>query len=87
MNFIEYLKQNMFIILMFYIAFSQFAHADRITLEEDIADGYLDEYSKIEAAFILSGITQPDSLRRYLNWYDQLLAKINTFSLDQDDQI
>jgi hypothetical protein len=63
------------------------ALADRISLEEDIADGYLEEYTKIEAAFILSGVTHPDSLQQYLDWYDQLLAKIKTFSFDFDDQV
>jgi hypothetical protein len=63
------------------------SQAGRISLEEDIADGSLEDYSKIEAAFILSGITQPDSLEYYLNWYNQLLAKIKTFSFDFDDQV
>jgi len=63
------------------------ALADRISLEEDIADGSLEEYSKIEAAFILSGVTHPDSLPHYLNWYDQLIAKIKSFSFDADDPV
>ncbi len=61
--------------------------AQRVSLEEDIADGYLDDYSKIEAAFILSGVTHPDSLPRYLNWYEQILAKIESFSFDNNDPI
>ncbi|MBN1406659.1 MAG: hypothetical protein JW956_02655, partial [Calditrichaceae bacterium] len=56
-------------------------------MEEDIADGYLDEYSKIEAAFILSGITDPDSMPRYLNWYDELLNKVKSFTYNYDDPI
>jgi hypothetical protein len=63
------------------------ALAEKISLEEDITDGYLDSYTKIEAAFILSGITNPDSLRDHLEWYQQLLAKINTFAFDLDDPI
>ena len=63
------------------------ALADRKSLEEDIADGYLDEYSKIEAAFILSGITEPDSMPQYLNWYDELLAKVKSFSYNYDDPV
>jgi hypothetical protein len=61
--------------------------ADKISLEEDIADGYLEEYSKIEAAFILSGITDPDSLQRYLLWYENLISKIKSFSFDFDDPL
>ena len=69
------------------LALLQTVLADRISLEEDIADGYLNEYSKIEAAFILSGVTHPDSLPNYLEWYDQLLAKIKTFAFDLDDPV
>ena len=65
----------------------QTAQAGRKSLQEDIADGYLDNYSKIEAAFILSGVTHPDSLHYYLNWYDKLLAKIQTFSFDFNDPV
>jgi hypothetical protein len=65
----------------------QTTQANRKSLEEDITDGYLNDYSKIEAAFILSGITHPDSLPRYLNWYDQLVTKIKTFSFDFDDPV
>jgi len=67
------------------LVFSQTGLAGKISLQEDIADGYLDQYSKIEAAFILSGVTNPDSLQHYLAWYDQLLSKIKNFSFDFDD--
>jgi len=73
--------------LILILAFVHTAQADRISLEEDIADGYLEEYSKIEAAFILSGVTHPDSLQHYLNWYDQLLAKLKSFSYDFNDPV
>lgn len=80
------IKKILFCLLLI-LLHVQAARADRKSLEEDIADGYLDDYSKIEAAFILSGVTQHDSLQRYLNWYDQLLAKIKTFSFDFDDPV
>ncbi|MEJ2544726.1 MAG: hypothetical protein P8Y99_11730 [Calditrichaceae bacterium] len=57
------------------------------SLEEDISDGYLDDYSKIEAAFILSGVTDPDSMPSYLKWYDDLLTKIKSFTFNYDDPI
>ena len=63
------------------------AGSGRISLQEDISDGYLNEYSKIEAAFILSGVTDPDSMPRYLDWYDQLLGKIRSFSFDYGDPV
>jgi hypothetical protein len=55
--------------------------ASNDALEKDIADGYLDDFTKIEAAFLLSGAS-PDSLPRYLNWYNQLLEKIKKFNLE-----
>jgi len=61
--------------------------AERISLEDDIADGYLDEYSKIEAGFILSGITDPDSLTRYVEWYNNLLEKVETFPFEFNDPV
>ena len=74
-------------ILILSIFFIQPAIADRILLEKDIEDGYLDDFSKIEAAFILSGITHPDSLKSYLEWYDRLVEKIKTFDFDIDDPV
>lgn len=61
--------------------------AQKISLEQDISDGYLDDYSKIEAAFILSGVTEPDSLKHYLKWYYHLFEKIKSFSFDNNDPI
>ena len=73
-------------IVLFFILLQNIS-AQKISLEEDISDGYLDDYSKIEAAFILSGVTHTDSLPRYLKWYDQLLDKIKSFSFDTNDPI
>ena len=61
--------------------------AQKASLKEDISDGYLDDYTKIEAALILSGVTCPDSLQSYLDWYGQLLEKIKSFSFDINDPI
>lgn len=61
--------------------------AQENTLTQDIADGYLDNFSKIEAAFILSGITHPDSLRDYIGWYEELLSRIKTFPFDNTDPV
>ena len=79
-------KKLLFCLLLIFILVHT-TRADRKPLEEDIADGYLDDYSKIEAAFILSGVTHPDSVQRYLNWYDQLLTKIKTFPFEFDDPV
>ena len=71
------------IILLFILLQNNFAQ--KVSLEEDISDGYLDDYSKVEAAFILSGVTHPDSMQQYLDWYDQILDKIKSFSFDVND--
>ena len=84
---IRILHINFFRIFFFCLLLIQTVFAGRRSLEEDIADGYLDDYSKIEAAFILSGVTHPDSLQRYLDWYRQLLAKIRTFPLESGDPV
>ncbi len=73
--------------LMFICLLLQVVSAERKSLEEDIADGYLDDYSKTEAAFILSGVTDPDSMPQYLNWYDELLTKIKSFTFNYDDPV
>ena len=65
----------------------QFVFAQNKSLEEDIADGYLDDHSKIEAAFILSGVTDPDSLQQCLDWYENILEKIKSFSFDINDPL
>jgi hypothetical protein len=80
-------KNSLIFIMLLALSFVDDSYAGRITLEEDIADGYLEEYSKIEAAFILSGVTDEDSLGQYLTWYDQLLVKIKSFSFDFDDPV
>lgn len=76
---------NKIILIIIFFISTQNIIAQKISLEEDIADGYLDDYSKIEAAFILSGITHRDSLPRYLNWYNQILAKIKSFAFNVND--
>ncbi len=55
-------------------------------LAADISDFNLDDFSLIEAAFILSGASQPDSLQRYLNWYNKLLTTLKNFHFDPFDQ-
>ncbi|MEJ2054047.1 MAG: hypothetical protein P8X42_09020 [Calditrichaceae bacterium] len=61
--------------------------AERPSLKEDINDGYLDDYSKVEAAFILSGITDPDSLTQYVGWYNDLLEKVESFPFEFNDPV
>lgn len=56
-------------------------------LEADIGDGRLDSHPLIEAAFILSGVAQRDSLVFYMKWYEGILEKVRGFRLDAADRI
>ena len=56
-------------------------HFER-ALSEDIDDGHLDRFKPIEAAFILSGVSTPDSLTFYVSWYYDLLKTIQNFHFD-----
>ena len=57
-----------------------------IRLQKDIEDTRLDDFTKIEAAFILSGVYRPDSLQHYIRWYHNLVEKIRGFPFDKFDQ-
>ncbi len=75
---------NLVLIISIFLSI-QTIRAQEKTLTADIADGYLDDYSKIEAAFILSGVTNPDSLLEYVTWYENLLDKIKSFPFEIDN--
>ncbi len=57
-----------------------------IELRKDIEDHQLDNFSHIEAAFILSGVTDSDSLRSYTDWYDTLIKTIQGYNFDPFDE-
>jgi len=56
-------------------------------LAEDIQDYHLDDFSLIEAAFILSGANQPESLHVYMDWYDELMRNLRSYHFDRFDRI
>lgn len=56
-------------------------------LKQDIEDGHLDNFRPIETAFILSGVSQVDSLQKYVAWYDELVQTLNGFHLDPFDRV
>ncbi|MBN1779676.1 hypothetical protein JW948_00990 [bacterium] len=58
-----------------------------VRLREDIADSHLDRFTKVEAAFILSGVRRPDSLEFYTSWYDDLTEKIRNYPFDRFDHM
>ncbi|HDQ44618.1 MAG TPA: hypothetical protein ENN17_03840 [bacterium] len=63
-------------------------HAE--TLEErlarDIRNHVLNDFSHIEAAFILSGVNKKDSLDLYLDWYRGLVQEIRNMPSDPADR-
>ncbi len=56
-------------------------------LFDDIADRQLDDFSHIEAAFILSDVTSRDSLDYYVRWYEDLVQRIRDFHFDSIDRM
>jgi len=46
------------------------------SLYSDIEDGNLDNFSPIEAAFIISGVNHADSLAECLDWYQTIILEI-----------
>jgi hypothetical protein len=56
-------------------------------LRADIEDGRLDDFSKIEAAFILSGVDNPDSLEACVRWHGDLVRTIEDFRFQMTDRI
>lgn len=56
-------------------------------LRTDIEDGSLDHFSKIEAAFILSGVDRPDSLEACVRWHEDLVRTLEDFRFQMTDRI
>ncbi len=69
------------------LLFAQFEHKLTQHLIQDIRDGELDEFSHIEAAFVLSGVNDEDSLRYYVDWYDTLVERIRGYNFDPFDPV
>jgi tetratricopeptide (TPR) repeat protein len=58
-----------------------------VKLRGDIADRRLDDVSRVEAAFILSGCESRDTLDACLHWYQSVLQSIRDFHFDPFDRI
>jgi len=76
-----------FSFLLLQTAAAQFRSPLDSKLAQDIKDHRLDEFPLVDAAFILSGVTDDDSLQVYLDWYDDLLQTIRNYNLDMVDRI
>lgn len=82
------LKTINFCLLLLCFAFSAYGQATlQQQLVKDIKNQRLDDFSFAEAAFILSGADQGDSLKRAMAWYDSLVERIEGFHLDPFDRI
>ncbi len=51
-------------------------------LTKDIEDGELNAFTKVQAAFILSGANQPDSLEKYTQWYNNLIDALKSYNFN-----
>ncbi|MDZ7346610.1 MAG: hypothetical protein ONA69_07420, partial [candidate division KSB1 bacterium] len=56
-------------------------------LAQDIEDLSLDQFSLVEAAFVLSGADDPDSLDAYLEWYRGLIRTLDNYHLDRHNRL
>ncbi|NQT27837.1 hypothetical protein HQ585_20940 [candidate division KSB1 bacterium] len=78
-----------FLSLIVSVQSSAYTRTDRsleAQIAEDIEDYELHDFSRIEAAFILSGVTNPDTLKHYINWYNNLLEKVRAIPFDPSDR-
>ena len=82
-------SQPIFIVFFLLITSSPLYSETRLEqrLRHDIEDYHLDFYTRVEAAFILSGADHSDTLHTYLMWYRQLLEDIREFYLDPFDRV
>lgn len=66
---------------------AQISSSLELQLAEDIEDYSLDDFDHIDAAFILSGASSPDSLAFYRSWYNDVLQTIQGFHFDSHDRV
>ena len=71
------------LILIFYCLFSTEVYCQSLSkkLAYDIQDGQLDDFSRIEAAFIISGADSQLSLNHGLDWFNKLIKDIKEKNL------
>jgi len=77
------LKTGLFLL----VAANLFSQSLSEKLYRDIIDGQLDEFTRLEAAFIISGADDSLRLRQGLDWYRQVLDDIRSKNLIGFDKI
>lgn len=75
-----------FLVLLFFPTILFASNNLEIALRHDISDSQLDDFSHIEAAFVLSGVIDQDSLQFYMDWYENLVATLRNYNFDPFDQ-
>ncbi len=77
-------------LLLAFLSISVVAAAENIGLQAqlfaDMEDSRLDDFTLIEAAFILSGVQSPDSLRNHIRWYEEMVQNIRAYNFDLFDK-
>lgn len=84
------MRKKIFLCFLFFFTIilrSQPASQLELKLQQDIQDRVLDDFTLVQAAFILSGIIDSDSLKSYLAWFDQLIQNIKDFHFNYFDRI
>lgn len=56
-------------------------------LKDDLSDGQLNNFSRVEAAFIVSGADSVDRLEQGISWFEELLSEIRSKNLIGFDRI
>ena len=81
------MKKIGFILLFILAAKSVSGQTLSDQLAEDIADGNLDNFSRIEAAFIISGADSSPRLQQGMQWYQSIVADVREKNLIGFDRI
>jgi hypothetical protein len=80
-------RRCFFVFLFFFFSAALAAQSLEARLQADIEDGRLDDFSKVEAAFILSGAESRDSLDVCVRWHQDLVRTIEDFRFQMTDRI
>ena len=80
-------KKNLVIFLLILVAESASGQPLSGLLAGDIADGNLDNFSRIEAAFIISGADTSPRLQQGIEWYQSIVADVGEKNLIGFDRI
>lgn len=81
------MKKFGFIFLLIWAAKSVFGQSMSDQITKDISDGNLDDFSRIEAAFIISGADTSPRLQQGMQWYQSIVEDVREKNLIGFDRI